>query len=288
MLSALLALAGALVYGSGDFLGGLAARRLPSIVATSVAAASGLVILVVAYPFLGGAWLTADVWWGVLSGVFGVIALVLLYACLAIGPMSILSPLTAVVSAIAPMIWGLTLNGEKLSSAGYLGLGIALVAVVLVGFVPDQKAVRPSVRGIVMAIGAGLAIGAFIIVMDRTSTASGIVPLLANRTTNAALSAVLILGFALFERRRGRRLLASATRAAWWWAIGCGVLDASANVLMLVALRLGDLSVVSALIALYPAGTILLASIVLRERVAVVQWIGLALALTAGGLLALA
>jgi drug/metabolite transporter (DMT)-like permease len=288
MLSALLALAGALVYGSGDFLGGLAARRLPSIVATSVAAASGLVILVVAYPFLGGAWLSADVWWGVLSGVFGVIALVLLYACLAIGPMSILSPLTAVVSAIAPMIWGLTLNGEKLSPAGYLGLGIALVAVVLVGFVPDQKAVRPSVRGIVMAIGAGLAIGAFIIVMDRTSTASGIVPLLANRTTNAALSAVLILGFALFARRRGRRLLASATRTAWWWAIGCGVLDASANVLMLVALRLGDLSVVSALIALYPAGTILLASIVLRERVAVVQWIGLALALTAGGLLALA
>ena len=79
------------------------------------------------------------------------------------------------------------------------------------------------------------------------------------------------------------------TRArAWWLAILCGVLDAAANALMLIALRLGDLSIVAALTALYPAGTILLAAVVLRERVAAVQWAGLALALVAGGMLALA
>jgi drug/metabolite transporter (DMT)-like permease len=79
------------------------------------------------------------------------------------------------------------------------------------------------------------------------------------------------------------------TRArAWWLAVICGVLDAAANALMLLALREGALSIVSALTALYPAGTILLAAIVLRERVARVQWAGLALALVAGGMLALA
>jgi uncharacterized membrane protein len=66
------------------------------------------------------------------------------------------------------------------------------------------------------------------------------------------------------------------------------VVDAAANTLLLLALRTGDLSIVSALTALYPAGTILLAAIVLRERVAGVQWIGLALALAAGGMLAVA
>ena len=73
-----------------------------------------------------------------------------------------------------------------------------------------------------------------------------------------------------------------------WLAIACGVLDAAANALMLVALRIGELSIVSALTALYPAGTILLAAIVLRERVAAIQWVGLVLALVAGGMLALA
>lgn len=68
----------------------------------------------------------------------------------------------------------------------------------------------------------------------------------------------------------------------------CGVVDAAANAVMLLALRIGDLSIVSALTALYPAGTIILAAVVLKERVGRVQWVGLALALLAGGMLALA
>jgi drug/metabolite transporter (DMT)-like permease len=85
-----------------------------------------------------------------------------------------------------------------------------------------------------------------------------------------------------------RGLASPAPRAhAWWLAIGCGVVDAAANAIMLLALRIGDLSIVSALTALYPAGTIILAAIVLRERVAGLQWAGLALALVAGGMLAL-
>jgi uncharacterized membrane protein len=324
MLSAGLALVGALVYGAADFFGGLAARRLRSIVVTAASAASGLVFLLILLPIVGGAWSPTDVVWGAIGGVFGVLAIALLYACLAIGPMSILSPLTAVVSAIAPMLWGLLVNGETLSVVGYGGLGVAIVAVVLVGFIPGEKVVRPTTRGLIMAVGAGLAIGAFLIVMDRTSDASGLVPLVLTRTTNVAITAVIIAVLVLRARRAGRPAAsvldvsgavlgatptghadlehasaaapapavvgaAATTRSrAWLLAAVCGVVDAAANTLMLLALRLGDLSIVSALTALYPAGTILLAAVVLRERVAVVQWIGLALALVAGGMLALA
>jgi drug/metabolite transporter (DMT)-like permease len=320
MLSAGLALVGAIIYGAADFLGGLAAKRLRSIVVTSVAAASGFVVLTIALPFVGGVWTPVDVAWGALAGAFGVVAIALLYACLALGPMSILSPLTAVVSAIAPMLWGLLVNGETLSPIGYAGLGVALIAVVLVGFIPGEKVVRPSARGLLMAVGAGLAIGAFLIAIDQTSSESGLVPLVMTRVTNMAITIVIIGALIVRARRRGRpaasvldvsgavigatpsghadlehATTAGATAArqgsrarAWWLAIVCGVVDAAANALMLLALRIGDLSIVSALTALYPAGTILLAAVVLRERVAVVQWAGLALALLAGGMLALA
>lgn len=317
MLSAALALVGALVYGSADFLGGLAARRLRSIVVTSVAAASGLAALAIAQPLVGGAWAAADIAWGVLAGVVGVAAVALLYACLAIGPMSILSPLTAVVSAIAPMLWGLLVKGDALAPVGYAGLGVALVAVVLVGFIPGEQIVRPSMRGLVMAVGAGLAIGAFLIVVDQTDDASGLVPLIAGRATSVVVTATVVGVLLLTAMRRGRpagsvlevsgpplgampsghadlehvgggRQPTLTRTRAWWLAIGCGVADAAANALILLALRSGDLSIVSALSALYPAGTILLAAVLLRERVAPVQWIGLGLALVAGGMLAVA
>lgn len=322
MLSAALALFGALVYGSADFLGGLAARRLRSIVVTAAAAASGLAALAIAQPFIGGVWTAADVAWGVLAGVVGVVAVALLYACLAIGPMSILSPLTAVVSAIAPMLWGLLVKGDTLAPVGYAGLGVALVAVVLVGFIPGERIVRPSARGLVMAVGAGIAIGAFLIVVDQTDAASGLVPLVMSRATSVVVTVVVVGVLLVATLRRSlpavtvlevagpplgatptghadlehvdlaqiaTRPALRITRArAWGLAAACGVADAAANALMLVALRAGDLSIVSALTALYPAGTILLAAVVLRERVAAVQWVGLVLALVAGGLLAIA
>lgn len=317
MIAAVLALIGALVYGAADFLGGLAARRLRSIVVTAVAALSGVVALLVAHPLIGGVWTGRDVALGVLAGGFGVAAVVLLYACLALGPMSILSPLTAVVSAVAPMLWGLLVDGESLSTVAYAGLAVALVAVVLVGFIPGEKVVRPSARGVLMAVGAGIAIGGFLIVVDQTSPESGLVPLVMSRSTTLVITSAVVGVLALRAVRRGAGAasvlrpsgtalgatpsghadLEHATPGhpapappiarAWWLAAACGVVDAAANAIALVALRAGDLSIVSALTALYPAGTILLAAIVLRERVAGIQWTGLALAVVAGGMLAL-
>jgi drug/metabolite transporter (DMT)-like permease len=170
-----------------------------------------------------------------------------------------------------------------------------------------------------MAVGAGLAIGAFLIAIDQTSPESGLVPLVMTRATNVAITTVIIGILLIRAVRSGRRaasvldvsgLALGATPSghadlehaaaggavgvptslsrAWTLAIICGVVDAAANALMLLALRIGDLSIVSALTALYPAGTIILAAVVLKERIGTVQWVGLALALLAGGMLALA
>lgn len=319
MPSALLAVLGALVYGSADFLGGVAAKHLRSIVVTGVAGVSGLVLLVTLSPLFPARWDATDALWGAVAGVFGMLSVVLLYACLAVGPMSILSPLTAVVSAIAPMLWGLLVVGETLQPVGYGGLALALVAVVLVGFLPGEKIARPSARGLVMAVCAGVSIGAFLIAMDRTSGDSGLVPLVVSRGTTSIVSSAAVVVLVLVALRRGAsgrsalaaqgsvigvtpsgradlehasvehggREPASVPMRAWVIALACGVADAGANLIMVLALRLGDLSIVSALTALYPAGTILLASVVLRERIAVVQAVGLVLALVAGGMLAL-
>ena len=290
MLIVLIGLASALVFGAADFLGGLAAKRMCAILTTAIGAATGLVILIAALPLLGGRLSTEAVVLGALSGVAGAIAIGLLYACLAIGPMSILSPLTAVVSAIVPLTAGL-IRGEQLGTLGLIAIGLALVAVVLVGFVPEKGAVRPRLKGILMAIGAGAGIGAFLIIIDLTPDDSGLVPLVANRAVNAALmfGAVAVIALVARAKRGTAEGVAPPTvwRTALALAIGCGILDILANIGLLIGLRLGELSVLSVLIALYPAGTIILAAIVLRERIAPVQYAGLALALTASAMLAL-
>jgi len=290
MITVAVGLVSALVYGAADFLGGTAARRISPVRVTAVAAVSGLVVLLLALPVVGGVWSTEAVLLGALSGVSGAVAIALLYACLAVGPMSILSPLTAVVSAVVPLAFGL-LGGERLGGIGYVALGVALVAVVLVGFVPERGAVRPSLRGLAMAVGSGVAIGVFIVIVGRTPDDSGLVPLVLNRTVNGAIMFAAVGVLALAALRRAGRGAAAETRA---WrpgltlAVACGVLDALANAGLLLGLRLGELSIMAVLTALYPAGTIILAAAVLKERIAPVQAVGLVLAVAAGAMLALA
>ena len=287
MLTVVIGLASALVYGTADFFGGLAAKRIGAVLATAVAAATGLGLILALLPFVGGVWSRDALVLGALSGLTGAIAIGLLYACLAIGPMSILSPLTAVVSAIVPMIVGLS-RGESVGVLGGVALGVALVAVVLVGFVPERGAVRPSLRGVLMAIGSGLAIGAFLVIMDAAPDNSGLVPLVANRAANTAVMFTIVLAMVLIARRRGtpRRPRADLV-AGLKLAIICGVFDALANVGLLWGIRIGDLSVIAVLTALYPAGTIILARVVLKERIAPVQYLGLVLAIAASAMLAL-
>ncbi|MBO9579078.1 MAG: EamA family transporter [Microbacteriaceae bacterium] len=299
MLPVVVGFGSALVFGTADFLGGLATKRIGAILSTAIAAAIGILLFLLLALALPGVWSWDAVGWGALSGVFGAAALGLLYACLAIGPMSILSPLTALVSAVVPLVWAVV-GGERIGLLGWFGLAIGLVAVGLVGFVPEQGVVRPSVRAVLMAVGSGIMIGANLIAIDRAPDDSGLIPMVANRVANASIMftiAGVLAVIWLVRRSRARsqhppgatplRRPRGVLRAGLRLAIVCGVVDAIANGSMLWGVRIGDLSVMAVLIALYPIGTILLARIVLKERIAPVQYAGLALAIAASALLAL-
>ena len=288
MLAVFIGVTAALIFGSADFAGGMAAKRISAVRVTAIGGLSGFVVLALTLPLFPSVWSAKAVLLGGITGVTGALAVVLLYACLAIGPMSILSPLTAVISAMVPVLAGVV-RGERLNTLGYVAIVIAFVAVVLVGFVPEKGAVRPSLKALGMAVGSGTLIGVFLILIDLTPEDSGLVPLVVSRAVNAVVMFSAIGIGLLLARRSG-----ATPRAVGGWkpgillAIVAGVIDATANAMLLLGLRLGELTIQSVLTALYPAGTILLAAILLRERIAPVQVVGLLLALTAAAMLALA
>ncbi|MBH0053100.1 MULTISPECIES: DMT family transporter [unclassified Salinibacterium] len=288
MFTVFLGLSSALTFGAADFFGGIAAKRISPILATAIGAVAGLAVLLLIFPFISNVWSTEAVLYGLVAGVNSAIAIGLLYACLAIGPMSILSPVTAVMSAIVPVTVGL-LRGESLGSFGLIAIPVALIAVVLVGFVPEKGAVRPSAKALVMAVGAGSAIGLFFVILDAAPDDSGIITVIANRVVNAALMFTLFFVLAALAQRRRAGAPAPARSPLWrrglYFAMIGGTLDVIANMAIITGVRIGDLSVIAVLTALYPAGTVLLAAIVLRERIAPVQYVGIALGIAASILL---
>jgi drug/metabolite transporter (DMT)-like permease len=288
VLAVALGLIGALTYGAADFFGGLAARRSSTILVTAGVAIVGLIGIAGAALFIPAV-NSADAWsYGVASGVAGAMGIGLLYGSLAIGPMSILSPATAFISAIVPVSVGLG-SGEGGGPSFFIAMALALVAVVLVGFVPEKGAVRPRPLGLLMAAGSGTLIGLTIVLLDLSPADSGVIPLLANRLTSSTLLALAIGAVVITRMARSRTpKLPGLVEIGGLWpiVIAAGIFDVAANIAVIYGLRLGDLSVVSVLVALYPAGTILLASVVLRERIALIQWLGLGLALAASALLA--
>ncbi|MHC5259015.1 EamA family transporter [Streptomyces sp. UC4497] len=277
MIALLLALGSSLAYGCADFLGGLGARKSHVLRTVMVAAPASLAVELLLWPFLGASFSSAAVGWGVASGVASAAAFALLYKTLAIGPMNVLSPVTALVSAALPVSVGL-LQGEHLATAGLIGLPLALVAVVLVSAGSGAGSSRPSRTALLLAFGAGAAIALQLVCLHQAPSDSGVAPLIVGR---AVSSAVTLGAAAMLRRRLGEEKPAYGISAA------AGVLDSIANLLFLLAARSGDLTVVAVITALYPAGTVLLARGVLAERIHRGQLVGLGTAAVAVSLLAL-
>ncbi|MFJ6432121.1 EamA family transporter [Streptomyces sp. NPDC091416] len=277
MIALLLALGSSLAYGCADFLGGLGARKAHVLRTVMIAAPASLVVELLLWPFLGASFGAGALGWGAASGVASAAAFALLYRTLAIGPMNVLSPVTALVSAMLPVGVGL-LQGERPGPAGLVGLPLALAAVVLVSAGHGSGAVRPSRTALLLALGAGAAIALQLIFLHQAPSDSGVAPLIMGR---AVSSAVTLGAAALMFRSLGSERPAYALSAA------AGVLDSVANLLFLLAARSGDLAVVAVVTALYPAGTVLLARSVLAERIHRGQLVGLGTAAAAVSLLAL-
>ncbi|WP_405851344.1 DMT family transporter [Streptomyces sp. NBC_00090] len=277
MLALLLALGSSLAYGCADFLGGLGARKAHVLRTVMIAAPASLAVELLLWPLLGASFSAATLGWGAASGVASAIAFALLYRTLAIGPMNVLSPVTALVSAVLPVGVGL-LQGEHLGTAGLVGLPLAMAAVVLVSAGHGSGSARPSRTALLLAFGAGAAIALQLVFLHQAPSDSGVGPLIVGR---AVSSAVTLLAAGVMYRRLG------SERPAYAMSAAAGVLDSVANLLFLLAARSGDLAVVAVITALYPAGTVLLARSVLAERIHRGQLVGLGTAAVAVSLLAL-
>jgi drug/metabolite transporter (DMT)-like permease len=274
MASIVFALCAAALYGSADFLGGLAARRSAVIPVMIFSQLAGSCMLVAVLPLLPPASASiADLLWGAAAGVALAIGLTLLYQGLALGKMSLVAPVTAVLAVILSGLVGL-LSGDRLSLVGLAGITLALAAIILIS--QDGAAKRPphydktrSSRILPIAVFAGLFIGVFFAALKQSSASSGLLPLASARLT--ALVALVVV--ALLRRsalRVGRDVVGLILLG--------GALDILANMLYVLAARHGMLTIAATLTSLYPASTIILARLVLGERLRTIQIAGLSCA----------
>ncbi|MBB3081832.1 EamA family transporter [Geodermatophilus sabuli] len=266
-MAVLLALGSAVVYGMADFCGGLATRRATAFAVVALSQTVGLFVLVLLLPWLSGAPAGADLLWGAAAGVAGAAGLVLFYRALAGGVMSVVAPVTAVSAAAVPVVVGIGL-GERLAWWAVVGIGLALVAVVLVAAEDGLSSLRSArAAGLLPALAAGTGFGVFFVLLDRTREAAGLSPLVGARVVSVSLVVVLAL-------TAGRSL--RVPRATLPVVLLAGVADMAANALFLLATQQGQLAITGVLASLYPVSTVVLAQVVLHERLAGTQVAGLA------------
>lgn len=281
---ALLGLSSALVYGFSDFFGGLASRRITPLLVSFV---SQIVAVIIATIFTFASephWSTSAVVLGLVGGIGGGIGTWAFFTSLAIGPMSVVSPGVAMIYAVVPAVVGIAL-GERIAPMGYVALVAVVVAAVLLAVPRQRDGVRLTTRAIVYGSIAGLGFAGYIIAIGRTPRDSGLVPL----WCDLLMATVIYTGALLVNRiRRGPGELAGLhDRTGVVQSVLTGVLLVAGNILLVVGLHLGQLAVMGVLNALYPLGTVILAFIVLKERLSVLQLLGIALALGASAVLAL-
>jgi drug/metabolite transporter (DMT)-like permease len=273
----LLGLAAAATYGAADFAGGLVSRRVNAICVVFVSQIAGVALLAIALPIDGAAFDPGAVWWGAAAGIGGGGGVVFLYRGLARARMSVVAPITAVEAAIIPVLYGLV-TGEQPGWLALTGIAIALIAVALVSApraeeVPaTNEAGRARARltqpGIADALVAGLGFGCFFIFLSHAGQHSGMWPLIGSK-----MSSISLVAAAGLLTRASLKPVAGT----WTGILIAGVLDAAANVFYLLASRAGLLTLAAVATSLYPASTVLLARIVLRERMSNGQLAGLAL-----------
>jgi drug/metabolite transporter (DMT)-like permease len=262
----------AIAFGSGDFVGGRAsmAATTPGVLLVSqCCAALGAVVIALA---VGSHVAAADLVYGVFAGAVNVVGLGLLYRGLASAAMSVVAPVTAVVASMVPIAWGLS-RGERPSTLVLVGIALEVGAAALIAKTPGQRHEGAVGEGVLIAVLAGCALGSSLVLYAQTSSESGFWPVLTARIT----AAVLVIALVLWLRRsREVRVPVGPARNL---AVAAGVLDLAAASLLLLALREGLIVVVAPLATLAPGFTVVLAWLVLGERLSATQRVGLLTAL---------
>jgi len=274
VVAILLSLLSAAAYGTSDFVGGIAASRLPPWTVSMLSNLVGGLACVAVALASAGAVTGPDLAWAGLAAVGNVVGTTFLYRGMNAGRMGVVAPVSGVCAALVPAIVGVA-GGERPGLAALVGVVLALPGIWLVstGSPPEDSEVRSGVgAGVADGLVAGTGFGVLFVALAQASEGSGLWPV----AVNQLIAAALVVG------------LASALRVTWRprrdgsvTAGVAGLLGTAATAAFLVATRHGYLTVTSVISALYPAATVLLAAVVLRERIGRGQAAGLVLCATA-------
>ena len=277
----ILALAAAALYGTADFFGGVASRRASPFAVIALTMPAGFLVVVaviavlavthggVLVPFggTGGGWAAAG--WAAAGGATGAIGLIAFYAGFASAPMSVVAPVSALVSTVLPVGVAMA-GGERPTAVVIAGALICLAAIILVSAEPGAARSAHKLRGLGYGIAAGAAFGLFFVFLKNAGHDGVLWPVAVQRLAGTA---VALIAFAIV--RPGR---AAMDKQLLRIALVSGALDSMANVCYVLATRMGMFGLAVVITSLYPGATVLLARFVLRERMRVVQQVGLVLA----------
>ncbi|MCB1005617.1 MAG: EamA family transporter [Acidimicrobiales bacterium] len=282
------ALLAATSYGAGDFFGGLAARHAPVVRVTLLSQVVGALLLVVLVPLVGGDPSARALAVGAAAGLAGALALLVFYRAMGSGSMSVVAPVSALASAAIPVVVGLA-TGEDPAPVALVGVAVALAAIGLVSqhgppAADDTELDRQepgTSRRTTLLLGllAGTLFATVFLLFDHVSDDAGLWPLV-----GARVASVPFLVLVALVTRTALRPGSGTTRII----VACGVFDMGANAFLVLAFGSGLLVLVAVISSLYPASTLVLARVVLNERVTRVQATGLAVAACAVVLIALA
>lgn len=269
LITVLFGLAASLSWGSGDFSGGLATRRANVMSVVIAAYILGFALLITLALLWSEPFPSAlDLAWGTAAGLAGAVGLVSFYQALSIGRMGITAPIAAVLASALPVIFSAIFVGLP-NFLQLTGFALALMAVWLISR-PERTMARPE--GVGLALLAGLGFGSFFILISRVSPTAIYWPLAAARLSSLLFMLAIV-------RIRGQEVLPK--KAVFPLVLLAGTLDVVGNAFFVLATHTGRLDVAAILSSLYPAVTVVLASIVLRERVTRLQAIGILVALVA-------
>jgi drug/metabolite transporter (DMT)-like permease len=272
--SVVFGLSSALVWGAGDFLGGLSSRRSSVLGALLVNEVTGLLILILCAllfqePFPSN----VQIGWSMAAGIVGTLGLGALYLGLATARATIVAPVSAVIGALLPAVYGALTIGLP-DSTKQVGFGIAIAAIILISY--SNQGVG-EMRALGLAILAGIGFGLFFIFIHQGSNGGTFFPLVFSR----GIATPIVFALLLWQRAPlpSRQVLPLAMLS--------GIFDAGGNIFFLLSSTFGRLDVATILSSLYPASTVILSRIFLHEKISRLQQLGVALALAAIVLIAL-
>jgi drug/metabolite transporter (DMT)-like permease len=269
-------LASALVWGAGDFVGGVATRRASQFKVVALSAIAGLCFLIPAAVIAGESFPSGPtIAWSVAAGICGAVGIAALYQGLSTGAAAVVAPTSAVVGAALPVLAGSLLQSLPLPT-DLAGIGIGLTGIWLVSsLTQDQRVATRS--GVLLGILAGAGFGGFFVLIAQVEAGVLFTPLVFVKLA-ALVFGLVIIGF---QRQEFPSLRANPL------ALLSGVLDTGGNLLFLLAARATSLAVAAVLSSMYPAATVGLSVLLLHERLNRRQIAGVVLCLAAVALISL-